>query len=82
MNWKKVTKKTAGAALITAGVAAKLAKWGLSASDVVLSGAVNLADSFVSAPKLGIGKSLFSSVQKGVSDLEKNLMKKGKEWVK
>lgn len=82
MNWKKVTKKTAGAALITAGVAAKLTKWGLSASDVVLSGAVNLADSFVSAPKLGIGKSLFSSVQKGVSDLEKNLMKKGKEWVK
>lgn len=82
MNWKKVTKKTAGAALITAGVAAKLAKWGLSASDVVLSGAVNLADSFVSAPKFGIGKAAFSAVQKGVSDLEKNLMKKGKEWVK
>lgn len=82
MNWKKVTKKTAGAALITAGVAAKLTKWGLSASEVVLSGAVNLADSFVSAPKLGIGKAAFSAVQKGVSDLEKNLMKKGKEWVK
>lgn len=82
MNWKKVTKKTAGAALITAGVAAKLTKWGLSASEVVLNGANNLADTFAPAPKIGIGKSLFSSVQKGVSDLEKNLMKKGKEWVK
>lgn len=82
MNWKKVTKKAAGAVLITAGVAAKLAKWGLSASDVVLSGANNLADTFAPAPKIGIGKSLFSSVQKGVSDLEKNLMKKGKEWVR
>lgn len=82
MNMKKTAKKVAGVALMTAGVAAKLTKWGLNASDIVLSGANNLADSFAPAPKLGIGKAAFSAVQKGVSDLEQKLLKKGKEWTK
>lgn len=78
-DMKKCVKGAAGGVLISAGVIAKLADWGLSASEVVLNGAANLADSFVKAPKLGIGKSLFGAMHKGVSKVSDICLKKGKE---
>ncbi len=78
MEVKKVIKKGAGGVLISAGCALKLAEWGLSASEIVLNGAKNMADSFVKAPELGIGKSAFDGVKKGVSGLSKKIIRMGK----
>ncbi|MBQ8870917.1 MAG: hypothetical protein IJ019_06040 [Alphaproteobacteria bacterium] len=76
---KKLIKGAVGGILITAGVAAKLADKSLSAAEVVLNGAVNLADSFVNAPKLGIGKALLGGVHQGLSKFSDKLLKKGRE---
>lgn len=78
MEVKKVIKKGAGGVLISAGCALKLAEWGLSASEIVLNGAKNMADSFVKAPELGIGKLAFDGVKKGVSGLSKKIIRMGK----
>ena len=80
MDKVKLAKKALGCTVLGLGVAAKLARWGLSASEVVLNGAVNLANEFVKAPKLGIGEALFGTLKKGVGTLEKNLITRGKEW--
>ena len=77
----KVLTKTAGAALTTAGVASKLAKYGLSAAMVVGNGAVNMANAFVNSPvKLGIGAAMLGGVQKGFDKLSAYLMKQGKNY--
>ena len=76
---KKCVKGACGGVLVGAGVAAKLADYGLSAAEVVLNGAVNLADSFVKTPKLGIGKALIDSAHKTVNKLSDRWIKKGKE---
>ena len=82
MEAKKITKKAVGGVLIGAGYALKLAEWGLNVSEVVLNGAKNMADSFVKAPELGVGKAAFDGVKKGVSGLSKNLIKTGKGFSK
>ena len=76
---KKCVKGACGGVLIGAGVAAKLADYGLSVAEVVLNGAENLASSFVKAPKLGIGKALLDSAHKAVTKLSSRWIKKGKE---
>ncbi len=79
MDKKKVVKGAVGGILVTAGVAAKIADKCLSIAEVVLNGAENLADSFVKAPKLGIGKSLLNTGHKVIQDFSKKTLKKGKE---
>ena len=76
---RKCVKGACGGVLVGAGVAAKLADYGLSVAEVVLNGAENLADHFVKAPKLGIGKALFDSTHKAMTKLSARWIKKGKE---
>ena len=76
----KVLNKTAGAALMTAGVASTLAKYGLSAAAVVCNGGKNLANAFAPSPvELGFGFAAFESVQKGFDKLGSYLMKQGRK---
>lgn len=82
METKKVLKKSAGGLLISAGCLLKLADWGLSASEVVLNGGKNMADSFAKAPELGIGSSLFKATHKGIQTLGAYALKKGKGFVR
>lgn len=78
-DMKKGVQGAIGGVLLGVGYAAKLADYGLSCAEVVLNGAENLVDSFVKAPKLGIGKSLLTSLHKGVSKFSDRCIKKGKE---
>jgi len=82
MTASKTMKTTAGCLICGTGYALKLAEWGLSAAEVVLNGAENMADSFAKAPKLGIGKSLFGGLKKGTNKVSAFLIKKGKELTK
>lgn len=75
----KIVKGAIGGILLSAGVVAKLADYSLSAAEVVLNGAINLTNSFVKAPDLGIGKALSGTVHKSVSKLSDKLLKKGRE---
>lgn len=79
MNKTKIIKSTAGATLIGAGYGLKLAKWGLSASEVVLNGAANLANDFAKTSSLGIGKSLLNGIKQQTGKLSAYLVKKGKQ---
>lgn len=75
----KVLSKTAGTTLYSAGVAAKLAKHGLSAASVVLNGSLHMANTFVQSPvKLGVGVAALGSLQSGLNSLGSYLIKKGK----
>lgn len=82
MDKVKLANKTLGCTALGLGIAAKLAGWGLNAAEVVLNGAANLANEFVKAPNLGIGKALFGTLKKGVGTLEKSLIDRGKEWTR
>ena len=75
----KLIKGSVSGILLSAGVVAKLADWCLSATEVVLNGMVNVTNSFVKAPNLGIGKALSGAVHKSVSKLSDKLLKKGRE---
>ncbi len=77
-NMKQGVKYAVGGVLIGAGIAAKIADYGLHASELVLNGAENFVEAFVKAPKLGIGKSLFGSMRKGVQKFSDICMKKGR----
>lgn len=76
---KKIAKKTLGAAVVSTGYALKLAKWGLSVSEIVLNGAKNMADSFVKGPELGIGKAMFSGIKGQIGKTSDYLIKNGKK---
>ena len=77
---KKLVDGAIGGVLVGGAIAAKLADWGLTAADVVLSGAVNLTNSFVKAPKLDLGfKDIPKNVAKHCDTLYKKLLKKGME---
>lgn len=80
MNTKKIAKTTAGVALQSAGYGLKLAKWGLNVSEVVLNGAENLTNSFVNAPKIGIGKAVFDGLKKQTGKISDYLIKTGKKY--
>lgn len=82
MDKDKFSKKVVGHAVLSVGVVLKLAQWGLSASEVVLNGAENLADSFVKAPKLGIGKSLLKTTRQSTEKISNQLIAKGKEYIR
>ena len=77
---KKIVNGAIGGVLIGGAITAKLANWGLQAADVVLSGAVNLANSFVKAPNFGLGldKIPVKAAQK-CDKLSGKLWKKGLE---
>ena len=77
-NMKQGVKYAVGGVLIGASIAAKIADYGLHASELVLNGAENFVEAFVKAPKLGIGKSLFGSMRKGVQKFSDICMKKGR----
>ena len=81
MEAKKITKKAVGGVLIGAGYALKLAEWGLNASEVVLNGAKNMADSFVKAPELGVGKAAFDGVKKAYRGCLRILSKQAKGFL-
>lgn len=76
---KKMIKGAVGGVLLSAGVVAKLTDYGLNVAEVVFNGAVNMANSFVKAPKLGIGTALLNTAHKGVSKLSDKLINKGRE---
>jgi hypothetical protein len=71
-------KKVMGGVAYSAGVAATLADWGLSAVEVVFNGAVNVANSFVKAPDLGISKAMFKATHSGLNNVSKSLKNYGK----
>jgi hypothetical protein len=77
-DMKKGVQGAIGGVLLGVGYAAKLADYGLHASELVLNGAENFVEAFVKAPKLGIGKSLFGSMRKGVQKFSDICMKKGR----
>ena len=77
-NMKQGVKYAVGGVLIGASIAAKIADYGLHASELVLNGAENFVEAFVKAPKLGIGKSLFGSMRKSVQKFSDICMKKGR----
>lgn len=71
-------KKVAGGVVYSVGVAVTLADWGLSAVEVVFNGAVNVANSFVNAPKLGIGDAMLKATHSGLKTVSKSLQNYGK----
>ncbi len=77
---KRVAKSAIGGAYLGAGVAMKLAEFGLSASEVVLGGAKNLANQFVKGPDLNIGEQLLKDVKKQTAKLSAFLIKKGQSY--
>lgn len=82
---KKNARKMTGGAVYTVGVAAKLAEWGFSVSevsDVVFNGAKNLANSFVKAPELGIGKSLLDGGKKLSANVSNKMLEAGRDMMK
>jgi hypothetical protein len=79
MDTKTLCKRGASGVCLGVGCTLTLAKWGLNASEVVLNGAMNLANSFVNAPKLGIGSSLFGEFKKQTGKLADTFLKKGKQ---
>lgn len=79
IKMKRCAKGAVGSVVLSAGVALKLAKWGLSVSEIVLNGADNLANSFVKTPSLGIGKGAISDIKKQVSKFSDICLKKGRE---
>lgn len=77
---KKLVDGAIGGVLIGSAVAAKLADWGLQAADVVLSGAVNLANSFVKAPNVSLGfDKIPGKIAQKCDKLSDKLWKKGLE---
>ncbi len=76
---KRCVKGAVGSVVLSAGIALKLAKWGLSVSEVVLNGVENLANTFAKAPSLGLGKNALSGINKQVSKFSDICLKKGRE---
>ena len=74
----KILKGAVGTMELSAGVVLKLAEFGLSASEVVLSGAKNLANSFVKGPDLKIGESILGDIKKHTGKFADKLIKKGR----
>ena len=79
----RVEKATVGGAYLGAGVALKLAEFGLQVGEVVAGGAKNLANQFVNAPDLKIAETALTALK----DIEKQtgkaaawLIKKGKSY--
>lgn len=79
---KNTARKMTGGAVYTVGVAAKLTEWGFTVGEVVFNGAKNLANSFVKAPELGIGKALFDGGKKLTANLSKKMLQTGREMMK
>ncbi len=83
MDTKKLAKSAAGGVAIGFGVAAKLSELGLSVTDVVLGGAVNLANSFVpSNSSKNFGSTVLSKLTKGAKVLSAKSISKGKELMR
>ena len=78
MDKEKVIKSALGGGVIAIGVSLKLAEYGLHISQVLLSGAKNLANEFVKAPDLKIGESLLGDLKKGTGKLADKIIQKGK----
>ncbi len=78
MERQEVSTKVRAGLLTGTGYALKLAEWGLTAADVVLCGSNNLADTFVKAPALGIGRVALNGIKAGFSILADKLIKKGR----
>ncbi len=77
----KVITKTAGATLITAGVAAKLGQWGLSVARVVGNGATGLAAEFAGkSGNLKLGDTIVSNMHTQAKKLSSWLFKQGKNY--
>lgn len=82
MNKEQIAKTAVGGALVGVGYGFKLAKWGLSVSEVVFNGAKNLTNSFVKAPELGIGNALFKGLQQQTGKIADTLIKAGKKYTR
>lgn len=78
MDKVKIIKGAVGTVELSAGVLLRLAELGLSVSEVVLSGAKNLANSFVKGPDLNIGSSMLNDLKKQTEKLAGKLIQKGK----
>lgn len=78
MTMNKIEKGAVGGTILATGIFLKIAELGMSVAEVVLNGAENLADHFVKAPKIGIGKSLFGSLKSYTGKASVRLIKDGK----
>ncbi len=78
----KTVKIVAGGVVLGTGVCLRLAEMGLSVSEVILSGAKNLANEFVKAPDLKIGESILSDIKKQTGKYASKLIARGKGLAK
>ena len=79
MTVEKAVEVAAGGAMVSLGVAAKVADLGLTVAEIVPCGMVNtLTNQFVNAPDLKIGEPLLKEAHKGVKKASSKLLKEGK----
>ncbi|MBO4284784.1 MAG: hypothetical protein J5895_00950 [Alphaproteobacteria bacterium] len=79
-TFQRVEKAAVGGAYLGAGVSLKLAEFGLSAGQVVASGAKNLADEFVKAPDIKVAEPVLNDVKKATGKAAAWLIKQGKSY--
>lgn len=77
---QRFERSATGGALIGAGVSLKLAQFGLSAAQVVASGAKNLANEFVKAPDGNIVEPVLKDVEKQAGKAAAWLIKQGNSY--
>ena len=78
MDKEKIGSMAVGTVVLSAGVVLKLAVLGLTVSEFVLSGAKNLADSFVKGPDLNIGSSMLKGIKNQTGKIADKLIQNGK----